>query len=64
MLPLEISVKKYLKNIVSKAFLGKTSQKTLFKDSFLKILDYTQLTILTNKKKVEDTERLLVSQKF
>lgn len=64
MLPLGISVKKYLKNIVSKAFLGKTSQKTLFKDSFLKILDYTQLTILTNKKKVEDTERLLVSQKF
>ena len=64
MLPLEISVKKYLKNIVSKAFLVKTSQKTLFKDSFLKILDYTQLTILTKKKKVEDTERLLVSQKF
>ena len=64
MLPLEISVKKYLKNIVSKAFLGKTSQKNLFKDSFLKILDYTQLTILTKKKKVEDTERLLVSQKF
>ena len=64
MLPLGISVKKYLKNIVSEAFLGKTSQKTLFKDSFLKIFDYTQLTILTKKKKVEDTERLLVSQKF